>query len=133
MSVSFNSTLKRTTPLSLPKEGRVLTQIVHDVLGASYDLSVVFIGDAKSRNLNRTHRKKDRPTNVLSFPLSKNSGELYIDLPLSIREAPSFDSTPRAHVYFLFIHGLLHLKGLDHGTHMEREERRLMKKFRPRG
>ena len=132
MSVSFHSTLSRTTPLSLPKEGRVLTQIAHDVLGASYELSVVFIGDAKSRRLNRTHRKKDHPTNVLSFPLSKTSGELYLDLPLATREAPSFDSTPHRHLYLLFIHGLLHLKGLDHGTHMERQERLLMKKKYPR-
>lgn len=129
MTVSFSSTLSRTAPLSLPKEGRLLKRIAHAVLGASYDLSVVFVGDARARRLNRTHRKKDKPTNVLSFPLSKKNGELYIDLPLCRREAPSFGTSAHRHVYFLFIHGLLHLKGLDHGTRMERLEQQLMKQF----
>ncbi|GMU74087.1 MAG: hypothetical protein AMXMBFR44_2860 [Candidatus Campbellbacteria bacterium] len=129
MTVSFSSTLSRTTPLSLQKEGRLLERIATSVLGRSYDLSVVFVGDARSRTLNRTYRRKDKPTNVLSFPLSKNSGELYLDLPLCMREAPLFDATPHRHVYFLFVHGLLHLKGLDHGARMERLEREVMKKF----
>lgn len=132
MSVSFASTLKRTVPLSLPKEGRVLERIAHAVLGASYDLSVVFVGDARARRLNRIHRRKDKPTNVLSFPLSKKSGEIYIDLPLCRREAPSFSTSPHYHVYFLFVHGLLHLKGLEHGKRMERFERQLMRRFYPR-
>lgn len=132
MSVSFASTLKQTVPLSLPKEGRLLRRIVRAVLGASYNLSVVFVGDARARRLNRTHRGKDRPTNVLSFPLSKKSGELYIDLPLCRREAPSFGSSPHHHTYFIFIHGLLHLKGLTHGKHMEHLEQKLLKQFYPK-
>jgi probable rRNA maturation factor len=129
MTVSFASTLSTTSPLPLRREGRTLSRIAHAVLGASYELSVVFIGDVRARRLNTTHRKKDKPTNVLSFPLSKQSGEIYIDLPLCKREARAFGTSVHYHIYYLFVHGLLHLTGLDHGKRMEKEEERLMKKF----
>ena len=66
--------------------------------------------------------KKSRTTktsNVLSFPLSKTSGEILIC------KAAAKPYT----VEFLFIHGLLHLKGLKHGAIMEGEESRLLKRF----
>lgn len=129
MAISFSSTLKTIAPLSLRKEGAVFKRIAQDVLGSSYELSVVFVGDARSRNLNRAYRHKDKPTNVLSFPLSSASGELYLNVPLARREARLFETTPRQHLCFLFVHGVLHLKGYDHGTRMERAERLLMKKY----
>lgn len=131
MAVSFSSTLSHIAPLSLQKEGRVFARAARAVLGPSYDLSIVFVGDARSRTLNRTYRLKDKPTNVLSFPLSKQSGEIYLNVPLAVREANRFGETPRRHACFLFVHGLLHLKGLDHGKRMEHLEQQLMKKFFP--
>lgn len=94
-------------------------EIKDKVLGKNYDLSLVFCGDKLSRRLNRIYRDKDYPTNVLSFPVSKNSGEIFINL----RRLKGF-SVPH-----LFIHGLLHLKGLQHGRKMESRERALLKAF----
>jgi ssRNA-specific RNase YbeY (16S rRNA maturation enzyme) len=65
-------------------------------------------------------KKKSHVSNVLSFPLSPTSGEILI----CKAAAKPFS------VEFLFIHGLLHLKGLKHGATMEREEDRLLKRFR---
>lgn len=89
------------------------------VLGPSYILSLVYCGDKLTQELNRSYRKKNAPTNVLAFPLSKSSGEIFINLRRTKGFAPEY----------LFIHGLLHLKGLSHGATMERKEKELLEIF----
>jgi len=104
-------------------------QIKNHLLGKKYDLSLVFIGDKSSRNLNKKYRKKDYPTNVLSFPIDKDSGEIFINLRKTEREAKNYGHSVKKHVAYLFIHGLLHLKGMDHGSTMESTEKKVLKKF----
>lgn len=99
------------------------------VLGKDYELSVVFVTDKLSQELNRTWREKDKPTNILSFPLSKTAGEIFIAPAVVRREAPSFDRNVSNFTAFLFIHGLFHLKGFDHGGKMEDEEAKVRKQF----
>jgi probable rRNA maturation factor len=84
-------------------------------------LSVRIVGQARSRSLNRRYRRKDKPTNVLSFagagtlPDGRHSlGELVICAPLVAHEARDQDKTLRAHWAHLTIHGVLHLLGFDH-------------------
>ncbi len=125
MSVSFLTTLASRSPVS----EAVLRKVIRDILPVSYDLSIVYIGNPESKRLNTIYRKKKKPTNVLAFPISKKEGEIYITLPYAKKEAAKYDHTFRTHVLFLVIHGALHLKGLDHGVPMEKEENRLMKKF----
>lgn len=96
------------------------TQIKNRVLGKNYELSLVFCGNVLSRRLNRTYRNKDYPTNVLSFSLSENSGEIFINL----RRLKGFS------IGNLYVHGLFHLKGLDHGATMEQAEEKIRKEFR---
>jgi len=103
--------------------------IKNAVLGKDYDLSLVFIGSTRSRTLNKKHRGKDSPANVLSFPLSKYSGEMFIDLTQSEKEAPKFDKTYTKFVGLLFIHGLFHLKGFDHSSTMDYKEESIRNKF----
>jgi len=104
--------------------------IKNDILGEDYELSAVFIGDKRSRTLNRIYRDKDKPANVLSFPLSKTEGEIFLNLRKAKQEACNFDKTYENFVGFLFIHGLLHLKGMDHGSRMEEQEKKFVKKFK---
>jgi probable rRNA maturation factor len=106
--------LTRSKAPKLPFE-----EIKNKVLGNKYELSLVFIGSTRSRKLNLTYRDKDKPANVLSFPLTKSSGEIFIDL----------NKTKTFSTLHLFIHGLLHLKGMQHGGKMESEEQRLLKLF----
>lgn len=94
--------------------------IKNQVLGKKYDLSVVFVGDEIMRNLNKIYRKKDKIANVLSFPLSKESGEILINDKFK-KEKDYAD--------YLFTHSILHLKGFKHGKIMEKEEEKLAKKF----
>ncbi len=63
------------------------------ILGKNYNLTLVCVGDQRSRTLNRTYRGKDYPTNVLSFPLSKTAGEIYLALPRVRVDAKKFDMT----------------------------------------
>ena len=100
------------------------------VLGKKYELSLVFVGNAISQKLNKTYRDRNKPTNVLSFPLDARSGEIFINLPLSRKQAPEYERDFKSYVAFLFIHGLFHLKGMEHGSRMERAEARIRKHFR---
>jgi len=88
------------------------------VLGSRYNLSLVFCGPTLARKLNRERRNKDETANVLSFPLTKNFGEIFIKVP-----------TADFSVGHLFIHGLLHLKGFKHGSKMESEEKRFLSSY----
>lgn len=127
MAVSFTNRLK-TSPLSKAR-GLVWQKIAEATLGKKYDLSVVFTADAFMHKLNMTYRRKDKSTNVLAFPIADDSGEIYLDIPYIKRESKKYDHAPEVHLDYLFIHGLLHLAGHDHGDEMERNERRLMKKY----
>ena len=92
------------------------------ILGKKYELSLVICGDALSRSLNKRHRGKNKITNVLSFPLSKSSGEIFLNPRQATRESKNFGRTHKNHLIALFIHGLLHLKGFDHGQKMDKRE-----------
>ncbi|HEY4505629.1 MAG TPA: rRNA maturation RNase YbeY [Candidatus Paceibacterota bacterium] len=98
-------------------------------LGKKYSLSLVFIGEAESRKLNNSYRGKNKPTNILSFPLDKKTGEIFITLKVAGKEAKDFGRKLPNFIAFLFIHGLMHLKGYRHGCTMERAESKLCKKF----
>jgi ssRNA-specific RNase YbeY (16S rRNA maturation enzyme) len=89
------------------------------VLGKEYDLSLAFLSAREMREVTKKTRGYDKASNVLSFPLSKTSGEILI-----CRSAAKPFTVP-----YLFIHGLFHLKGLKHGATMEREERKTLKRF----
>jgi len=104
-------------------------KIARELLPERYLLSLVLCGDVLSRRMNRTYRKKDYAPNVLSFPLEKYEGEIFINLRKAEREARSFRITPSQRVSHLFVHGCLHLLGFKHGKNMERLEERTLRKF----
>lgn len=104
-------------------------EIAARVLGKNYELSLVFVGEAKARQLNKAYRNAEYIPNVLSFPLDDTHGEIYISPVRAVKEAPKWNMTSRSYIGFLFIHGLLHLKGHHHGATMENEEKRLLTLF----
>lgn len=104
-------------------------KIKDEVLGKKYNLSLVFIGRRRSRKLNFAHRGKDNATNILSYTLDKNNGEIFITPEVVKREMKKFERKYDNFVAFLFIHGLLHLKGFEHGSTMEKAEEVVRKRF----
>ena len=102
--------------------------IVTEVL-PHWDISLVFVGPTRARTLNTRLRRKDYIPNVLSYSLGPKSGEIIICLAEAEKQAPAYGMKGRAFVLYLFIHGLLHLKGWAHGATMELCERKLVAKF----
>ena len=98
--------------------------IKNDILGKNYSLSLVFITEKKSIELNRTYRKKNKPANVLSFSLSKKNGEIFISIATAKKQAKDFQRNWESFVGFLVIHGCLHLKGYDHSSIMTKAEKK---------
>ena len=100
-----------------------------EILGSNYELSLVFVSPKKIQELNRIYRNINKPTDILSFPLSKTSGEIFICKSAARKEAVKFDRAYENFLTFLFIHGLVHLKGYDHGDKMEKIEKKFRYKF----
>ncbi|MFA6076808.1 MAG: rRNA maturation RNase YbeY [Candidatus Paceibacterota bacterium] len=97
-----------------------------DILGKKYSLSIAYVTPKKSRELNKQYRKKDKATNVLSFSLRKNEGELVLCKTVIKKEARNSDRTFEEWLEFLVIHGMLHLKGFEHGKKMEKMEKKYL-------
>ena len=103
------------------------------------EISILLVGPAASRRLNAQYRGRDRPTNVLSFPVPHGPGAaqaLLGDLvicPAIVRaEARAQHKSARAHWIHLVVHGVLHLVGYDHerddqALRMERREIRVLR------
>ncbi|MHB8146428.1 MAG: rRNA maturation RNase YbeY [Vulcanimicrobiaceae bacterium] len=106
-------------------------------------LSLTLVSDAEIRTLNREHRGKDAPTDVLSFPLfepgeevaghallERMLGDIVISIDTARRQAADYGAPLQSELERLLIHGMLHLLGYDHmeppeRARMEAEERRL--------
>jgi rRNA maturation RNase YbeY len=99
------------------------------VLGKKYSLSLVVIGDKRSQSLNLAYRNKSYTPNVLSFPITKDAGEIFLNLKQAQREHRKREESYEYFVALLFIHSMLHLIGSRHGSTMEKTEQVLLKKF----
>ena len=99
------------------------------ILGKKYEVSLTFVGSQRARTLNESYRQKTYVPNVLSFPLDETHGDIFICPEVARKEAAKFNLSVDGYIAFLFIHGLLHLKGLDHGDTMDGLEQRYLKKF----
>ena len=85
------------------------------------ELAVVLASDAAVRVLNRDWRGKDKPTNVLSFPLGESEpggplhlGDVILARQTVLAEARAQRKVPADHLTHLVVHGVLHLLGHDH-------------------
>ena len=102
--------------------------------GSKKSLTVALADDKQVRALNARDRKKDKPTNVLSYPSGERDflGDVVLARQTVWREARQQKKTPAAHVSHLVVHGTLHLLGYDHETgdadaeRMEALERRIL-------
>lgn len=105
------------------------------------ELSILLCDDPTIHELNKVYRKKDKPTDVLSFALREGElgeragdllGDVVLSLPTAERQAKTAEHSVKTEVFLLLAHGLLHLLGWDHRTEaedkrMRREVDRLVK------
>lgn len=96
------------------------------------EISILLLDDPQIRDLNRKYRKKDKPTDVLSFPmLDESSGnvqpQLLGDIVISVETAEKQARNRKYSLYkelcILLIHGMLHLLGYDHELSKKDEEK----------
>jgi len=118
-----------TTKKKFPLNQKKIFLIKNYILGKDYELSIAIVGDKKIHNLNKNFRNKDYPTDVLSFQLSKISGEIFINLKIASNKSIEFKMSQTKYFYYVLIHSMLHLKGYKHGKKMENEEKILVEKF----
>ncbi len=90
-------------------------------VGVRGAVDVLLSDDPTLRQLNKSFRNKDKPTDVLSFPAptnfaAKHAGDLAISLETAARQASTYGHSLRDEVRILILHGLLHLSGEDHET-----------------
>ncbi len=110
--------------------------------GVAGEVSVLLSSDAELQRLNRQFRRKNKPTDVLSFPAApipglasaqQHAGDLAISIETASRQAAEHGHTLPVELRILMLHGLLHLAGMDHETdtgEMRERERELRSRFR---
>lgn len=96
------------------------------------EVSFLLTDDARIHELNKTYRKKDRPTDVLAFALREGDfaelagdalGDVIVSVPTARKQADERGRPVLDEVTMLTAHGLLHLLGWDHDT--DAKERRM--------
>ncbi len=111
-------------------------KLVPELANPRLSASLLFTSDAEVHALNRQWRGKDKPTNVLSFPmLSRDEllalphegppemlGDIALAYETCAREAEEKGIPLAHHAAHLIVHGLLHLAGYDHETGPEQAE-----------
>lgn len=99
------------------------------------DISLVICDDGFIRRLNKKYRKRDFPTDVLSFSMAEGKGpriestvlgDIIISIDTAQRQAKNFGETLEREFLILYIHGLLHLLGYSHNNP---EEEKIMKRY----
>ncbi len=94
---------------------------------APAEISVTFVDNQQIQQLNKEYRKKDAPTDVLSFPMGEKGnydinhdtgakilGDVIISMEKAVEQAERFDHSLEREVGYLTAHSILHLLGYDH-------------------
>ncbi len=98
------------------KKMKAMCKEVLNALGLDgVELSILLTTNQEIQELNRTYRHKDRPTDVLSFPMDEEIlGDVVISLDMAERDAQREGTGLDRKVAELVVHGILHLVGYDH-------------------
>jgi probable rRNA maturation factor len=103
------------------------------------EVAILVTNSASIRRLNRDFRKKDKPTDVLSFPSAAEglAGDIAISSQIASRQAKALGHTLGTELKVLILHGMIHLAGHDHESdegEMAALEAKLQKKLKlPQG
>jgi probable rRNA maturation factor len=101
------------------------------------ELTLSFVDDPEIRELNRKFRKKNKATDVLSFPLMERAadgkfylGDIVVSVATASAQAAELGHGLEGELEFLTVHGFLHLLGFDHGRGHEAEEAKIIATLR---
>ena len=130
---------KRLAGLSADALGRFVTR-ARRAVGLRAGVNLLVTGNAEMRSLNFRFRKKNKATDVLSFPCAssngtsrrKLAGEIAISFDIARENAARFGHSAALEVKVLALHGMLHLAGFDHerdNGEMARKEANLRRRL----
>ena len=88
-------------------------------------INLQLINDEIMQQLNKKFRGKDKPTDVLAFPMNEEGvvGDIAISIETTKSNAKKYRVTYKQELKRLVIHGVLHLCGYDHGKEMQNAEK----------
>jgi len=101
---------------ALPRHA--VTRAIRHALAVDAEITVRIVGEEEGRALNKSYRKKNHATNVLTFDYEQDPvmADLVLCAPVVAREAKEQGKTLAAHYAHLLVHGTLHAQGWDHET-----------------
>ena len=124
--------------LNLRKVRRATQRILTELGLLDAELSLLLVDDARIQDLNRRYLNRDKPTNVLAFPMREGEfstlhphllGDLVISVETAKRQSNRFGLDEMEMVILLMVHGVLHLIGYEHeGTKKGAREMTLKQK-----
>ena len=122
MKISIQNQQKRIL-LNLKKVRGATQKILTELGFLDAELSVVLVDDVRIRDLNRRYLNRDKPTNVLAFPMREGEfstlhpnllGDLVISVETAKRQSDRLGLDEMEMVILLMVHGVLHLIGYEH-------------------
>ncbi|MGZ4887484.1 MAG: rRNA maturation RNase YbeY [Candidatus Aminicenantales bacterium] len=123
---------QRKYPVRTRAFKRLLEGLIARYRLADPDVTLAFVGTTAIRTLNRKFMKKDKPTDVLSFPVGKKGpdgrfflGDIIVAVPVAERQGREKGHGLERELELLAVHGFLHLLGYDHFAGIEEEERKV--------
>jgi probable rRNA maturation factor len=124
--MSVNIVNKTRTKMDIALVRKISEKFLKKYKKDKLELSVVFVGDKRIKTINRTYRRYDKITDILSFEGEDESfGELIIDYAQIKRQARNFNNTIKNELIFILVHGLFHLLGYEDKT--EKEEKSMIR------
>ena len=105
---------------ALPRH--MVTRCIRHALATDAEITVRIVNLEEGQALNRSYRKKDHATNVLTFDYAQSPvvmADLVLCAPVVAQEAKEQGKTLAAHYAHLLVHGTLHAQGWDHETSLK--------------
>jgi len=109
-------TLEHDSKSIRPRALALFTTMARRAVGLGGDLGIRITSNTEMRDLNRRFRRKNKATDVLSFPSGtpKLSGDIAISAEIAADNAEKLGHSLETELKILILHGLLHLAGFDH-------------------
>ena len=127
---------QKKCPVDLDRFERLLKKLVRRYQLNRPEIVLAFVADPEIQELNRKFRKKDKPTDVLSFPLNERAadgkfylGDIIISVPTAVAQAAELGHSLERELEYLTVHGFLHLIGFEHGQGHEAEEEKIRREW----
>lgn len=128
----YNTTTEKIVEIKYMKKVLKYALKFEKVINATFN--VIIVDNEEIHRINKTYRKIDKPTDVISFALEDNKteeifsekrvlGDIYISIDKAKEQAKEYGHSLKRELCFLSVHGLLHLLGYDH---TEKDDEKIM-------